>query len=305
MGIAYPQMKLASVLLGLVGANLTRLLLPEYTNIQAFFYFLCSDIPFYVDFKPANIGDPYYGRKIQFNTEQFFSKKTSMHLREALEGIDFIGNQYKGAWHKLSRGAVECVKDTGACQYISSSWHSMGQSEWIKPIVEQATSLQKKYYEYLDKGQEDLEKIILEELPQNEQCIQRLYQLELNKTVRMIHNGEIPESELEAVLEKLDAQYKKTIGGKSLEDWTEEYELQKELEIELARLERAEGLEDKVVETKKALESSRKTCNSLWEKVVLHNHSSILTQAKSYKQDIDNQAKDIIKLDVLVFNQIV
>ena len=76
------KLKLASVALGLAGANITRYYLPEYTNTQAFFYFLMSDIPFYSSFKAAHTEDPYYDRKIQFNNEQFFSKSIATGVQQ-------------------------------------------------------------------------------------------------------------------------------------------------------------------------------------------------------------------------------
>lgn len=288
--IAYPQLKLASVILGLIGANVTRILLPNYTNVQAFFYFLCSDIPFYTNFKAANLEDPYYGRKIQFNTEQFFSKKTSTQIKDVLESIDSVGNRYKSVGHKLSQTAIEIGNDTPL-----ASWYSVTKFESVKPILEQSSSIQKRYYESLEKGQERLEKYILEQLPQNEQCLKRLHQLELNKTLRMIQNGEINENEIEAVLDKLDIQYKKTIGGKLLDNWTEEYEFQKELEIQLARLEQSEGVEERVVEINQALENTRQACDDLWKDIELHNPKHLVVHLKSYKQTIDNQAKETIQ----------
>lgn len=301
--IACPYLKAGSVALGIAGANITRYFLPEYTNTQAFFYFLMSDIPFYYNFKAASVEDPHYDSKIQFNCEQFFSKSMATTFTTVLKNIDYFSDAYKNMLQTISSNTVNAfysvpLFETGI-HGVNSGFSWFTNTPPVKPIIDIASYTQKQYYKTIEIAKERLEKDILNLLPKTEHSDKRLYELELNRITRMMQDETSNQADIQSALKALEIQFKSTIGFKALEKWMNQYEHLQELEIHLDRLKQADTLDDAAIcQTQEDLKTAHEYSETLWSDIELHNNHSVIANAKIMKQEVDKKVKALRQREI-------
>ena len=183
--------------------------------------------------------------------------------------------------------------------HVQSGCSSFANTAPVKPMLRTATYIQNIYHEFIENSKESLEKQVLNLLPKSEQSDKRLYQLEFNKITRMMQDQGANQSAIDTALTALDLQFKESIGGKSLSKWRSALETQKGLEIHLSRLEQAEIVDESAIHQVRAdLQASQEHSEQLWSDVELHNNPSVMAQAKTMKQEMNNKVKEIITREI-------